>query len=310
MPSSTKSPRTAPDAALIRSARAIVIDSSWRRRNGSAGWAEMHCCGSILRWPRARLQTSSRFTTGRRRWNQKRERSRSRASRYGYCAPKPASIDWSRISPYDANARRIPLRAAFSVFRVDDTSNNLIPRCADRTRSAPRRRRQHVNKTDSAGRFTHLPTISCGPVRDERSQHKKTALRAMRFCARACLNSSIARKKKSSTIQQGYKKISRGEAQSAHDVLQPYQGEGSSHASNRNTGGVLDGAIDEFISLPDGCGAKATPPRSELATSIRFRRREPFSARFACFERPIDQSLSYERADSMRHPHRARNDST
>jgi len=107
---------------------------------------------------------------------------------------------------------------------------------------------QHVNKTDSAVRITHLPTGTVVSVQNERSQaaNKQTALRILR--------SRLAELEQEKRVQEIARE--RGEAQQADFgsqirsyVLHPYQlvKDHRTEHETGNTQAVLDGALDEFI---------------------------------------------------------------
>jgi peptide chain release factor 2 len=107
---------------------------------------------------------------------------------------------------------------------------------------------QHVNKTDSAVRITHLPTGTVVSVQNERSQaaNKQTALRI--------LKSRLAELEQEKREQELARE--RGEAQQADFgsqirsyVLHPYQlvKDHRTEYETGNTQAVLDGALDEFI---------------------------------------------------------------
>jgi peptide chain release factor 2 len=107
---------------------------------------------------------------------------------------------------------------------------------------------QHVNKTDSAVRITHLPTGTVVSVQNERSQaaNKQTALRILRSRL-----AELEQEKREQEIAR-----ERGEAQQADFgsqirsyVLHPYQlvKDHRTEYETGNTQAVLDGALDEFI---------------------------------------------------------------
>ena len=107
---------------------------------------------------------------------------------------------------------------------------------------------QHVNKTDSAVRITHLPTGTVVSVQNERSQaaNKQTALRILRSRL-----AELEQEKREQEIAR-----ERGEAQQADFgsqirsyVLHPYQlvKDHRTEHETGNTQAVLDGALDEFI---------------------------------------------------------------
>jgi peptide chain release factor 2 len=156
-----------------------------------------------------------------------------------------------RISPYDANARRHTSFASVFVFPAVDDTIEIIINPADLridTFRASGAGGQHVNKTDSAVRFTHLPTNIVVTCQNERSQHKNRAM-AMKIL-RARLFELEQRKKKEELdkFSKDKKDIAWG-SQIRSYVLQPYQmvKDHRTGVEVGNTSAVLDGAIDEFI---------------------------------------------------------------
>jgi len=107
---------------------------------------------------------------------------------------------------------------------------------------------QHVNKTDSAVRMTHIPTGIVVSCQNERSQHKNRAM-AMKIL-RARLFELEQRKKREELekFSKDKKEIAWG-SQIRSYVLHPYQlvKDHRTGVEIGNTGAVLDGAIDEFI---------------------------------------------------------------
>jgi peptide chain release factor 2 len=107
---------------------------------------------------------------------------------------------------------------------------------------------QHVNKTDSAVRMTHLPSGIVVSCQNERSQHKNRAM-AMKIL-RARLFELEERKKREELekFSKDKKEITWG-SQIRSYVLHPYQlvKDHRTGVEIGNTSAVLDGAIDEFI---------------------------------------------------------------
>ena len=170
---------------------------------------------------------------------------------YGYLRAEAGIHRLVRISPYDSNARRHTSFASVFVFpEVDDTIEIVINPADLRidTFRASGAGGQHVNKTDSAVRFTHIPTNIVVTCQNERSQHKNRAM-AMKIL-RARLFELEQRKKKEELekFSKDKKEIAWG-SQIRSYVLQPYQmvKDHRTGVEVGNTGAVLDGAIDEFI---------------------------------------------------------------
>jgi len=156
-----------------------------------------------------------------------------------------------RISPFDANKRRHTSFAALDVvsevaddIEVDIRENDLR---IDTYRSTGAGG-QHVNKTDSAVRITHLPTGIIVACQAERSQHKNKS-KAMHIL-RAQLY-ELYRDQKRKEVERFYGK--KGEiawgSQIRSYVLQPYTlaKDHRTGEETSNVSAVLDGAIEPFI---------------------------------------------------------------
>jgi len=170
---------------------------------------------------------------------------------YGYLKAEVGIHRLVRISPYDANARRHTSFASVFVFPAIDDKIEVIINPADLkidTFRASGAGGQHVNKTDSAVRFTHIPTGIVVACQNERSQHKNRAM-AMKIL-RARLFELEERKKREELekFSKDKKDIAWG-SQIRSYVLQPYQmvKDHRTGVEIGNTAAVLDGAIDPFI---------------------------------------------------------------
>jgi peptide chain release factor 2 len=170
---------------------------------------------------------------------------------YGYLKAEAGIHRLVRISPFDANARRHTSFASVFVFPAIDDKVEVIINPADLridTFRASGAGGQHVNKTDSAVRFTHLPTGIVVACQNERSQHKNRAM-AMKIL-RARLFELEQRKKQEelAKFSKEKKDIARGNQIRSY-VLHPYQmvKDHRTGVEIGNTNAVLDGAIDPFI---------------------------------------------------------------
>jgi peptide chain release factor 2 len=170
---------------------------------------------------------------------------------YGYIKAEAGIHRLVRISPFDANARRHTSFASVFVFpAIDDKVEGTINPADLRvdTFRASGAGGQHVNKTDSAVRMTHLPTGIVVSCQNERSQHKNRAM-AMKIL-RARLFELEERKKREQFEQFSKEKkdITWG-SQIRSYVLQPYRmvKDHRTGVEIGNTDAVLDGAIDPFI---------------------------------------------------------------
>jgi peptide chain release factor 2 len=170
---------------------------------------------------------------------------------YGYAKAEIGIHRLVRISPFDAGARRHTSFASVFVFpEVDDRIEIEIDEKDLRidTYRSTGAGGQHVNKTDSAVRITHLPTGIVVQCQNERSQHKNKAM-AMKY-----LRSRLYEKKlreqndRLDEINKTKKDIAWG-SQIRSYVLHPYKMV-KDHRTNIETGNVnrvLDGDIDDFI---------------------------------------------------------------
>jgi peptide chain release factor 2 len=170
---------------------------------------------------------------------------------YGYLKAEVGIHRLVRISPFDANARRHTSFASVFVFPAIDDKVEVVINPADLrvdTFRASGAGGQHVNKTDSAVRMTHIPSGIVVSCQNERSQHKNRAM-AMKIL-RARLFELEERKKREELekFSKEKKEITWG-SQIRSYVLHPYQlvKDHRTGVEIGNTSAVLDGAIDEFI---------------------------------------------------------------
>jgi len=170
---------------------------------------------------------------------------------YGYLKAEAGIHRLVRISPFDANARRHTSFASVFVYPAVDDKVEVVINPADLridTYRASGAGGQHVNKTDSAVRFTHIPSGIVVTCQNERSQHKNRAM-AMKIL-RARLFELELRKKREQLEQftKDKKDITWG-SQIRSYVLQPYRmvKDHRTGVEIGNTDAVLDGLIDPFI---------------------------------------------------------------
>jgi peptide chain release factor 2 len=170
---------------------------------------------------------------------------------YGYLKAEAGIHRLVRISPFDANARRHTSFASVFVFPAIDDKVEVIINPADLridTYRASGAGGQHVNKTDSAVRFTHLPTGIVVTCQNERSQHKNRAMAMKILRARLFELEERKRREELEKFSKEKKEIAWG-SQIRSYVLHPYQlvKDHRTGVEIGNTNAVLDGAIDEFI---------------------------------------------------------------
>ena len=156
-----------------------------------------------------------------------------------------------RISPYDFQARRHTSFASVDVYpEVDDTVEieiNDKDLRVDTYRSSGAGG-QHVNKTESAVRITHLPTGIVVSCQNERSQIKNRAM-AMKVLRSRLYDREMQKRAAEQAEREGKKKDNAWGSQIRSYVLQPYR-----MVKDHRTGvavgdadSVLDGNVDPFI---------------------------------------------------------------
>jgi peptide chain release factor 2 len=156
-----------------------------------------------------------------------------------------------RISPFDANARRHTSFASAFVYPQVDDEIKIDIRTEDvrvDTFRASGAGGQHVNRTDSAIRMTHLPTGIVVQCQNERSQHKNRASALKQLRARLFEHETAKRKAEDDKIEANKLGINFG-SQIRSYVLAPYRLV-KDHRTKLAIGDVdrvLDGGIDELI---------------------------------------------------------------
>jgi peptide chain release factor 2 len=170
---------------------------------------------------------------------------------YGYSKAEQGVHRLVRISPFDANARRQTSFA--SVLVVPDIEDEIEIEVRDEDLRIDTYRSsgaggQHVNKTDSAVRLTHLATGIVVACQNERSQHKNKAMAMKILKARLYELEQRKQQEKMDQITGTKADIGFGHQIRSY-VLHPYRMV-KDHRTNTEVGnadGVLDGDLDPFI---------------------------------------------------------------
>jgi peptide chain release factor 2 len=170
---------------------------------------------------------------------------------YGYLQAESGIHRLVRISPFDAGKRRHTSFA--SVFVYPEIKEEIVVEIneddlrIDTFRSSGAGG-QHVNKTDSAVRITHLPTGIVVQCQNERSQHKNRAMAMKVLKARLYELKRKEQEEKMEQLHSTKKDIAWG-SQIRSYTLQPYRLV-KDHRTNLEVGNVdavLDGDLDPFI---------------------------------------------------------------
>ena len=173
------------------------------------------------------------------------------ANAYGYLKSERGVHRLVRISPFDAAGRRHTSFASVDVMpQVKDDNEVAID--ADDLRIDTYRSSgkggQHLNKTDSAVRITHIPSGIVVQCQDERSQFSNKD-KAMRLLRAKLLEQKIrAREEELATLRGEQQDIGWG-SQIRSYVFQPYRlvKDHRTGVEMGNTDAVMDGDLDEFI---------------------------------------------------------------
>ncbi len=170
---------------------------------------------------------------------------------YGYLKGEKGVHRLVRMSPYDSSNRRHTSFVSVDIFpELDDATDIEIDPNDLRidTYRASGAGGQHVNKTDSAVRITHIPTGVVASSQAERSQIQNRENAMKQLYAKLIQIAEEEQREKISDIQGKYSQIAWG-SQIRSYVFQPYTLV-KDHRTNHEVGNVdavMDGDIQEFI---------------------------------------------------------------
>ncbi len=170
---------------------------------------------------------------------------------YGWLKGEAGVHRLVRISPFDSQSRRHTSFA--SVWTYPEVEDDIEVEILDKdvrvdTYRASGAGGQHVNKTDSAVRLTHMPTNIVVQCQSERSQHKNRA--SAWKMLRARLFEHELRKREAEAEAEAASKTDIGWGHQIRSyVLQPYQmvKDLRTGVEKGNAQGVLDGDLDDFL---------------------------------------------------------------
>ncbi|MFI3238382.1 MAG: peptide chain release factor 2 [Lachnospiraceae bacterium] len=170
---------------------------------------------------------------------------------YGYLKSEKGVHRLVRISPFNAQGKRqtsfVSLDVMPEIIEDVDIEIDMDDVRVDTYRSSGAGG-QHINKTSSAIRLTHIPTNTVVQCQNERSQHQNKDKAMQMLKAKLLLLQQEMHVEKLSDIRGEVKDIGWG-SQIRSYVLQPYTmvKDHRTNAESGNTDAVLDGAIDLFI---------------------------------------------------------------
>lgn len=182
---------------------------------------------------------------------------------YGWAKTESGVHRLVRISPFDSNARRHTSFSSVWVYPdIDDRIEIEIEEKDIRldTYRASGAGGQHVNKTDSAVRITHIPTNIVVQCQSSRSQHKNKA-EAYRMLRSRLYEAELQKREAEANATAASKTDNAWGHQIRSYVLHPYQlvKDLRTEVETSNTAAVLDGDLDAFMAaaLADRVGKKA-----------------------------------------------------
>lgn len=186
---------------------------------------------------------------------------------YGWLKTEAGVHRLVRISPFDSNARRHTSFASVWVYPEVDDSIEIEVEDKDLridTYRASGAGGQHVNRTDSAVRMTHLPTGIVTQCQNDRSQHRNRATAMDMMRARLYELELQKRREESDATEANKTDIGWGHQIRSY-VLHPYKmvKDLRTQVETSDTQAVLDGDINKFLEASLAMGAGHLRPEAE-----------------------------------------------
>lgn len=156
-----------------------------------------------------------------------------------------------RKSPFDSNAKRHTSFASVQIFPEVDDSIEIEINPADLrvdTYRASGAGGQHINKTDSAVRITHIPTNTVVQCQNDRSQHRNRAEAMNMLKAQLYALELRKRNEEKQALEDSKTDIGWGHQIRSYVLDQSRIKDLRTNVEIGNTQGVLDGDLDPFIS--------------------------------------------------------------
>jgi peptide chain release factor 2 len=190
---------------------------------------------------------------------------------YGWLKTEAGVHRLVRISPFDANARRHTSFASVWVYPVVDENIDIAINENDLkvdTYRASGAGGQHVNKTESAIRITHVPSGIVVACQTDRSQHRNRATAMAMLKARLYEAELQKREAAAAAVESAKTDIGWGH-QIRNYVLAPYQlvKDLRTGVEKGNPDAVLDGDLDGFMSA--ALAARSGATRSDASAQAR-----------------------------------------
>jgi peptide chain release factor 2 len=181
---------------------------------------------------------------------------------YGWLKTEAGVHRLVRISPFDANARRHTSFASVWVYPVVDENIDIAINENDLkvdTYRASGAGGQHVNKTESAIRITHMPSGIVVACQTDRSQHRNRAT-AMAMLKARLYEAELQKREAAAAAQESAKTDIGWGHQIRNYVLAPYQlvKDLRTGVEKGNPDAVLDGDLDGFMAAALAARAGAT----------------------------------------------------